>query len=131
MAYGLHVRSSVSEVEAACLTNRTRLQSHILNDDERARGMSADYAVDQHFELFAYDAINTVAAVVALAKALDREDGGSDGCAKARGIRSYLQEPFWSEGGERGPRRLRSLLGSNRRIICSGHESGLYARRSR
>ena len=130
MAFGLSVRSSVAEVESVCRAHLIALQPHVLSEEERKRGMAADYAVDQHFELYAYEAINTTADALALANALDREEG-LGGCAKAHGIRSYLRQPFWAEGGANGARRLRSAVSKNRRIVCAAHESVSYARRSR
>lgn len=91
-----------------------------------------DYLKDHHFAQFIYLDINSLEDVEALLVRLDKDNEDHTnagpfrwGCSKATSIRSWLKNEFWRESVD----HLRSALATNRRIMCSCHESGSFRRR--
>jgi hypothetical protein len=106
----LHSRSSIKEVEAEM--TRCGVPLHA----------GGNYAVDNHFESYCFDSINTAEDAIKFADELDKDS--TTGCAKARSIRDGINDGgFYSKNP-------RHCLASARRVCCGCHETGSYAKRN-
>jgi len=111
--FGLTVRSSVAEVEAA-------LRDHSISLQPSVGGPAC--AVDGHFETYVFNDL-TAESLRALCGELNKDSSASGSCTKARVMLSYLNGcGFWSV-------YIASLAAHVRRTCCSCHETGSFARR--
>lgn len=90
-----------------------------------------DYARDGHFSRWIIgETVKTMEDVEAFLAKLDKDNEEQTkppfrwGCTKAKQIRSWLNKPFWTENMG----RVMSAIAPARRVCCSCHETGSFAR---
>jgi hypothetical protein len=115
----INSRSSVKDIETALK------ETGVLPNYDWA------YAKDQDHQR-AYDDLTTPEEVEKFLAALDQDNKELTkppfqwGCTKARLIRQYLQKPFWIMNMA----RMKAAISHNRRVCCSCHETGSFAKRT-